>query len=649
MTETTRAVLDVPSIEELEALVKQAHAALPDEAIPCFAHMRIEREGRVRDVLLGPRTIAEGPVTILQWQNAPLAAAFFTTSAGFDYELRIDGRTVGGVVRSKALLTVARDRLLAVEDASSLRVRDADGAWTSAPPRPLLLEPRDPKAPKLPSPWTIEALDDVQRRAVKLPPARPLLVLGEAGCGKTTVALHRLAELHRAAVRAGRPFRGLVLVPVEGLRRLSAALLERYGASGVDVKSFDRWAAVQARRAFPGIPRRESTGSPPAAIRLKRHPALREALRAVAMRPRGEMPRVKAASVSREDLLHLFGDRVLLDRVAAASNGTIDKHAVQQVIDHTRAQFRETTEAAHAHVVDVERLQSVDALRLDAGTPDEDAGSIDAEDYPVLFALSRMRQTRDSRAARPDEYDCIVLDEAQEFAPLELELIGRALARGGSLIVAGDEGQQVDPTSYFGGWDDAMRELECGAHETVRLAVSYRCPPSVTALARFVLRPETSPAPAEDAAFVAFHEANACHLTARLIDALRLLRTNDRNATVCVICRPDDAVARMASQLSRGEDVHHVRNGDFRFVPGIEVASVHDVKGLEFDHVVVPDANAVTYPDAPDARRALYVAVTRASVQVAVGAIGTASPLLRGVTLRNAASEGGANPTNERA
>jgi len=45
----------------------------------------------------------------------------------------------------------------------------------------------------------------------------------------------------------------------------------------------------------------------------------------------------------------------------------------------------------------------------------------------------------------------VVLDETQEFAPLELALIGRALRPGGTLIVAGDEGQQVDPTAYFPG------------------------------------------------------------------------------------------------------------------------------------------------------------------------------------------------------
>jgi hypothetical protein len=615
------------SFDDLVRFVDQARDALPDDPIPCFAHLRLVRDGRVRDLLLGPRTVTEGPITILQWQTAPLASVFFANGEGDAYELTIDGRAVEGEVVSKSLLTLDRGRLVAIERSDGVYTRRADGGWDAAPPRPSMLSPRAPDAPRLPPPWTIEALDEYQKRAVRLPPSRPMLVLGEAGCGKTTVALHRLAMLHREATERNRPFRGLVLVPVEGLRRLSESLLERFGAKHVEVRVFDRWAAVQARRAFPGIPRRESEMTPPAAIRLKRHPAVREALREVARRARGAIPKSRVASANRDDLLHAFGDTVLLEKVVHASNGAIPPHAVQHVIEHTRRQFRETTEQAYAHVTDSERMQTVDALRIDAGTADEDAGSIDAEDYPLLFALAAMRETRESRAPRPDEYDCIVVDEAQEFAPLELELIGRALRRGGTLVVAGDEGQQVDPTSYFAGWDDAMKELGASQYETVRLAVSYRCPPAVTQFARHVLRPEL-PLPDADAALVTFAEATACHLTARLVDSLRALRLRDRQATVCVICRTEEGAARMAAQLARGDDVHLVRDGDFRFVPGVEVAAVGDVKGLEFDHVVVPDANAIVYPDAPDARRALYVAVTRASVQLAVGSVGERSAIV---------------------
>jgi hypothetical protein len=52
------------------------------------------------------------------------------------------------------------------------------------------------------------------------------------------------------------------------------------------------------------------------------------------------------------------------------------------------------------------------------------------------------------------------------------------------------------------------------------------------------------------------------------------------------------------------------------------------VKGLEFDYVIVPDASAATYPDEPEARRALYVALTRAVHSVTIGAVGRLSPIV---------------------
>jgi DNA helicase IV len=63
-------------------------------------------------------------------------------------------------------------------------------------------------------------------------------------------------------------------------------------------------------------------------------------------------------------------------------------------------------------------------------------------------------------------------------------------------------------------------------------------------------------------------------------------------------------------------------DGDFPPRGMVAIAAVRDVKGLEFDHVFVPDASAAAYPDTPADRRALYVAVTRAthSLTLATGA-----------------------------
>ena len=68
--------------------------------------------------------------------------------------------------------------------------------------------------------------------------------------------------------------------------------------------------------------------------------------------------------------------------------------------------------------------------------------------------------------------------------------------------------------------------------------------------------------------------------------------------------------------------------GEFSFGPGLEVTEVGEVKGLEFDHIVVPDVSSRAYPDTPEHRRCLHVAVTRAGQQVGLLAVGAESRIL---------------------
>ena len=58
------------------------------------------------------------------------------------------------------------------------------------------------------------------------------------------------------------------------------------------------------------------------------------------------------------------------------------------------------------------------------------------------------------------------------------------------------------------------------------------------------------------------------------------------------------------------------------------MADVSQVKGLEFDYVIVPDADAANYPLTPESRRLLHVAATRAIHQLWVISVGHPSPVL---------------------
>jgi DNA helicase IV len=170
-----------------------------------------------------------------------------------------------------------------------------------------------------------------------------------------------------------------------------------------------------------------------------------------------------------------------------------------------------------------------------------------------------------------------------------------------------------------------MRELGVPGAKQVRLEVNYRCPPDVTTQARHVLDALVPTGATPSITWAGF--AAPFHLSVWLSDSLRALVGDDAAASVAVICRSPEAARRVRARL-RGLDTVLALDGDFPFRPGVVVTCVQEIKGLEFDVVVLPDAASSTWPATSDSRRGLYTAMTRASHRLVLAWAGAKSPLL---------------------
>src|SRR5690606_16248973 len=107
---------------------------------------------------------------------------------------------------------------------------------------------------------------------------QPLLVLGGAGCGKTTVALHRMSQIHYTNRKFFAENAMMVIVPEQGLVRLSERLLRNLGLKDVPVTTFDEWVTKQARRVLRKLPSKLCQETPGDVIGIKRHPIMRDVI-----------------------------------------------------------------------------------------------------------------------------------------------------------------------------------------------------------------------------------------------------------------------------------------------------------------------------------------------------------------------------------
>jgi DNA helicase-2/ATP-dependent DNA helicase PcrA len=122
-----------------------------------------------------------------------------------------------------------------------------------------------------------------------------------------------------------------------------------------------------------------------------------------------------------------------------------------------------------------------------------------------------------------------------------------------------------------------------------------------------------------------------------LAEALRALSTREPRATVALLTRYAEQADLYYEGLKRSEVpyLRRVRAQDFSFRPGVEVTDIRQVKGLEFDYVVLLDVNAATFPADEESRHLFHIGATRAAHQLWIVVTATPSPLVAPELLRH--------------
>jgi DNA helicase-2/ATP-dependent DNA helicase PcrA len=340
------------------------------------------------------------------------------------------------------------------------------------------------------------------------------------------------------------------------------------------------------------------------------------------------------------DWAELLTDPVALaEGFAELSTGAseVKKADIERLVAWLRRQLARPQKAP----VDEEGNPVLDSEGQPLGIDEDDpAGRFDDEDDPILLRLIQLKR---GGLVPPtgDEliWQHVAIDEAQDRSALEIKVLLEAVhAPDGdpgkrSVTIAGDTAQRLVFDNNFSGWAELLAQT--GQPAIVRpLRLSYRSTAEVMVLAREILGPELAPdepLAARPGEPVELHEfGDLGEAIAFLSDALRNLMAREPTASCAVISRHPEQADAYFDGLRRAEvpALRRVRRDEFNFQPGVDVTDIAQVKGLEFDYVVMVDVNAASYPNQHWARHMLHIGVTRAAHQLWLVSTGEPSVLI---------------------
>lgn len=248
-------------------------------------------------------------------------------------------------------------------------------------------------------------------------------------------------------------------------------------------------------------------------------------------------------------------------------------------------------------------------------------GIIREEDLPPLLYIHYLLNGNEGDT----RFDHIVIDEAQDFSPFQIAVLD-LYVRGHSFTILGDLSQGIHAYKGVHAWDE-MQTLFAPENTAYHaLTRSYRSTMEIIDFANGIL---SSGVESSLLAVPVFRSGNPVRMIAydeenreqkadqkarlnALQSALKSLSGREYR-TVAVLTRTLREATELYAELEpHFEDIYLIDGSMTQYQGGLSVLPVYLSKGLEFDAVILADADTDHYGEAPWDAKLMYVGCTRA-------------------------------------
>lgn len=603
---------------------------------PYFARVQLQfdPEEEPEDYYIGRSAISENGYDqlIVDWRS-PIAETYYNQENGHtSYE--VDGRTIPVDLKLRRQFDLEKDTLKAYFD-TQLAIED-----------PMLIASLSRQHSDKMQAITV-TIQKEQNAVIRYPDVQILLVNGIAGSGKTSVLLQRIAFLFYHQRKTLRPENVCLITLNPVFRQYIDNVLPDMGEQNPNTLTWIEFLRmVHDPIPDPGL---ETTAESLRTIDELLPSFVFEAEDLIPVEQKGK--RVLGA----EKLLEVLGRNQ--GRIPAGVR--LIQVTVEELLEEARHALRHKEK-------DEDDEESTDAKETEDGAGGEETVPQGAQlsqkdenrlqnNYGGAFKMIRecgwlniehigqrllgkkkltsiewfyLRMALTGECDRTTQYVCI--DEVQDYTEAQLMTFARYFVNARFMLL-GDEFQSIREGNVSFSRIHAMFTEKGKETAELSLQTSYRSSPEITALfagllpeekklqAQSVQRPGTLP----QIRSYADKEAWLAGLREEM------KRQEKEPGITAVVCADKRSMDRLQALL--GKDAPAVI-GSKESIPksGSLLITLAYAKGLEFDHVILPDADAEHYPEGELSRHRLYTAISRATQSITIFAQGKLTPLLNG-------------------
>jgi DNA helicase II / ATP-dependent DNA helicase PcrA len=225
-----------------------------------------------------------------------------------------------------------------------------------------------------------------------------------------------------------------------------------------------------------------------------------------------------------------------------------------------------------------------------------------ADMFPVMYLKIQLEGAGSFKQVKH-----LIVDEMQDYTAVQYAVLSRLFPCNKTIL--GDANQNVNP--YSSTSSDDIKEV-FSESQAVSLYKSYRSTYEITRFSQRV-SPRTDVEPVErhgdEPDVLSFN--NGTQEKKAILEMIREYRNSEWNS-LGILCRTQKQAKALHRYLNKHDDeVILLTPGSSDYSAGVLITSAHLAKGLEFDQVIVPHADAENYNTDVD-RSMLYIACTRA-------------------------------------